>query len=79
MDPDSKRIQQQLNDLEIQIFKQRNYGLSDASTVLQPFWLRCLVQNSTRFDRFLLDYGFNFLWRCGIFSWILFFIKAALT
>lgn len=71
MDPDSKR----LNDLEIQILKQRGDLLSNDSNVLQPIWVRRLIQSSNELDGFLLDYGFNFLWNCGILSWIIFFLQ----
>lgn len=72
MDPDSKREAKQLNDLEIQILKQRIYALPHASDVFQSAWIRRAIQSSNGLDRFLLDYGFHFLWRCGIFSWIIF-------
>jgi len=68
-------VDKRLNDLEIQILKQRFNTVPDAGTVLQSSWLRRLIQTSNGLDRFLLDYGFNFLWRCGLFSWALFFIE----
>ena len=74
MDPDGKR----LNDLEIDILKQRGNILLNDSDVLQPTWLRRLIQDGNELDRFLLDYGFNFLWNCGILSWIVFFLQKSL-
>jgi len=71
MDPDGKR----LNDLEINILKQRGNILLNDSNVLQPLWVRRLIQDGNELDRFLLDYGFNFLWNCGILSWIIFLIQ----
>ena len=74
MDPDSKR----LNDLEIDILKQRSNILLNDGDVLQSPWLRRLIQDGNELDRFLLDYGFNFLWNCGILSWIIFFLQKSL-
>jgi hypothetical protein len=74
MEADSK-IQKKLNDLEIQILKQRGYNVSDASDVFQPAWLRCAIQTSDGLDRFLLDYGFTFLFRCAFVSWLVFIIQ----
>lgn len=78
MDPDSKQDVKKLNDLEIQIFKQRFHAVPDAGNVFQPTWVRCAFQASNELDRFLLDYGFHFLWRCGIFSWIVFLTEKVL-
>lgn len=75
MDPDSKRYTKEINDLEIQILKQRVYAVPDAGNVFQSAWIRRVVQADNGLDRFLLDYGFNFLWRCGLFSWFIFFTE----
>jgi hypothetical protein len=74
MDPDSKQIQKQLNDLEIKILKQRSDFLPHGSNVLQSTWLRRTIQASNGLDGFLLDYGFNFLPSCGFISWLIFLI-----
>ena len=29
--------------------------------VFSTIWIRCTIQTNTRFDKFLLDYGFRFL------------------
>jgi hypothetical protein len=71
MDPDSKR----LYDLEKTILEQRTYGLSNDRHVFKSVWIRRLIQTSDGFDRFLLDYGFNFLFPCGIVFWIIFILK----
>lgn len=71
MDLDRRR----LNDLEIKIFRERFNSVPNAGTVLQPVRLRRLIQDSVGLDRFLLAYGFDFLWRCGLFSWLIFLIE----
>lgn len=78
MDPDSKRYIKDINDLEIKIFKERVYSVPDDGNVFQPIWVRRVIQNSMGLDRFLLDYGFDFLLPCGIFSWFIFFIEKAI-
>lgn len=72
MDPDSDK---RLNDLEIEILKQRSHILSDDSNVLQSSWIRRTIQASDGLDRFLLVYGFNFLWPSGIISWAVFLLQ----
>ena len=52
MDGDSKRQDNQTMD--------SNY-LANVWDVLQPTWLRRLIQGSDGLDRFLLDYGLHFL------------------
>ena len=37
--------------------------------VLQPAWVRCAFRPCDELDRFLLDYGSNFLLPVGIFLW----------
>jgi hypothetical protein len=71
MDPADKQI----NDLEIKILKQRFNSLPDDSSLFKPAWVRRLIQSSNEYDRFLLAYGFDFLWRCAIISWVLFIVQ----
>jgi len=71
MDPDSKK----LYDLEKTILKQRTYRMSNDSNVLQSFRIRRFIQNSDGMDRFLLDYGYNFLFPCGVIFWVIFILK----
>ena len=54
----------------------RNHG-AYVSNVLQSTWLRRTVQSSVGLDRFLLDYGFDFLPHISFFVWIVFFITKA--
>ena len=44
----------------------------DARYFLQPTWLRRAIQTSYGFDRFLLDYGFNFLFYISTIIYTLF-------
>lgn len=37
-------------------------------------WVRCIIQNSYGTNKFLLDYGYNFLPYIGILSYIIFII-----
>jgi hypothetical protein len=71
MDPDSKK----LYDLEKKILKQRTYRMSNDSNVLQSFRIRRFIQNGDGMDRFLLDYGYNFLFPCGVIFWVIFILK----
>jgi hypothetical protein len=71
MDPDSKN---NINDLEKKIFKQLSDILPDGGNVLQPTWVRHIIQTSNGMDKFLLDYGCYFLPSCGIISWAIFLI-----
>jgi hypothetical protein len=77
MEEDSK-IQKRINDLEIEILKQCSYNVSDAGDVFQPAWLRHIIQTSNGLDRFLLNYGFTFLFRCAFISWIIFLIQKSI-
>ena len=72
MSPDGKPL---LNDLEIEILKKRSDSLLNAGDVLQPAWIRRAIQTSDGLDRFLLDYGFDFLFRCAFVSWLVFIIQ----
>jgi hypothetical protein len=71
MNPDSKN---NINDLEKKIFKQPSNILSNGSNVLQPSWVRHIIQTSNGMDKFLLDYGRYFLPSCGVISWIIFIV-----
>lgn len=42
--------------------------------VFSTFWLRRTFRIDNEVDRFLLDYGFNFLLYFGIFLWCLFLL-----
>jgi len=56
----------------------RQTEVGDSSTydcnVFQPLWIRCFIQTSNGLDRFLLDYGYNFLLRFGIVLWTIYLI-----
>lgn len=45
---------------------------SSISDLFQPSWIRCPFSSSDDLDRILLDYGCNFLWRIGVFLWVVF-------
>ena len=64
-DDDSRKSEE--GDLEKKGFN----NVFNASNVFQPIWVRCVVQNGDGLDRFLLDYGCNFLWYCGTISWFI--------
>lgn len=72
MDPDSNKI---LNDLEIKIIKKRSYDLFNVGNVHESTWIRRAIQTSDGLDKFLLGYGFDFLWRCAFFSWVIFLLQ----
>ena len=46
------------------------------SHFLQPTWVRCTFRPGDEVDRFLLDYGRNFLLPVGILLWCLFLIAS---
>ena len=48
--------------------------IADVSNVFQSIRVRCTFQINDGFDRFLLDYGRNFLWRFGSVLWFIFII-----
>lgn len=50
----------------------------DAGYVFQPAWLRRVVQAGNGLDRFLLDYGCNFLLRFSFILYLILFIKETL-
>jgi hypothetical protein len=64
MDPDSKNKSEK--------FEQDSNNLFNAGYVFPTSGLRCFVLANNEIDRFLLDYGFNFLPFVSLFSWILF-------
>jgi hypothetical protein len=47
-----------------------SYSLLNFGDILQPSWVRCPVCNCDEMDRFLLDYGLNFLLPIGLFLWV---------
>lgn len=66
MDGDSRQQQNQ------------TMGSNDATSfrdILQPVWLRSIVQNSPRLDRFLLGYGRYFLWPFGLMLYFVLLIS----
>ena len=75
MDPDSKK----LYDLEKEILTKRSYGVSNDRNVLQSIWVRRAIQNGNGVDRFLLDYGYNFLLPSGVIFWVIFIFTKAIT
>lgn len=46
----------------------------DDSDILQPSWVRCLIQNDMGHDRFLLAYNCYFLPIIGIILWSIFLV-----
>ncbi len=56
----------------------RQTEVGDSSTydrnVFQSVWIRCFIQTSNGLDRFLLDYGYNFLLRIGIVFWTIYLV-----
>ncbi len=71
MDSDDKR----LNEIEIQILKQRFNSLPHDRSLSKPSWVRRLIQTSNELDRFLLAYGCDFLWRCTPICWALYLFQ----
>lgn len=67
MDGDSKRKQQNQ--------AMGNNIAAGSRDVFQSVWLRSIVQNNTRLDRFILDYGCYFLWPFGIVLYCLLLIS----
>lgn len=45
--------------------------------VFSTIWLRCTIQTNNGLDKFLLDYGYNFLLPVGSFIWIVFLLFKA--
>lgn len=42
--------------------------------VLQPIRVRCDIRNNNEINRFLLDYGYNYVLPGGFIFWIVFLI-----
>ena len=70
MDNDSGRV-----NMEGELEKKTQQHYSNASYILQPAWLRRAIQTSDGLDRFILDYGYHFLWRFAFVSWLVFIIQ----
>jgi hypothetical protein len=64
MDPDSsEKNHKKYQDIN---------GSVDDSDVFQPAWLRRTFRPCNEVDRFLLDYGYHFLFPIGIILWTLY-------
>ena len=48
---------------------------TDVGDILQPFGVRCSIRVCNEIDRFLLDYGFNFLPYISFVIYIILFLK----
>jgi hypothetical protein len=48
----------------------------NAGNIFFAFWIRRPFRANNEIDRFLLDYGFNFLLYFGILLWVLFLLIA---
>ena len=46
----------------------------NAGNIFSAIWIRRTFRTSNEVDRFLLDYGFNFLLYFGILLWMLFLL-----
>ncbi len=46
----------------------------NAGNIFSAIWIRRTFRTSNEVDRFLLDYGFNFLLYFGILLWVLFLL-----
>jgi hypothetical protein len=55
-------------------FRDSSSRMPNDSNVLQPFWVRRAFCVGNEMDRFLLDYGFNFLLPFGAFLWLVFLL-----
>lgn len=67
MDSDSKKQKAKIP---------RNY-YSYGGNVFQSAWFRRIVQTSDELDRFLLDYGFDFLPAVSFLFWTIFLFAQA--
>ena len=67
MDDDSRK-----QNLEKDIPRQFIPTISDDSTILQPFWVRCDTVLSLYFDREFVVRKSNFVLRIGTILWIIF-------
>ena len=66
MDPDSKNYSEQIK-------KNSDYMLN-VKHVFPASGIRCSIFIDNEINRFLLDYGYNFLPYFGLFSWLLFLL-----
>lgn len=64
-----------LHEFEIKILQQRSYGKSNDCGVFKSSRFRHFIQNCNEMDRFLLAYGFDFLWRCAAVCWVVFLFQ----
>jgi hypothetical protein len=67
---------------KIQLFKSKMQPKKECTNIvfipwqlLFAVWVRCVVQADNGLDRFLLDYGRNFLSYFGIILYIIYFIE----
>lgn len=63
------------NDLEKSISQKLGDFFFNVFSFFQSNWVRFYFQNDSRLDRFLLDYGRNFLFRCGILFFIIYLLQ----
>jgi hypothetical protein len=63
------------SDLEKSISQKLGDILSDVRNVFQSIWVRLSIQDDIRLDKFLLDYGRNFLLRCGTLFLIIYLLQ----
>lgn len=62
------------NEADSSAHKQNQEYTTNAGNVFQPTWFRRIVQTGDGLDRFLLDYGCNFLLHISCVSWIVFLL-----
>jgi hypothetical protein len=70
MDDDS-----QSKNLEVDPIKEDLHNMFNVRNVFQSIWVRCTIQDDDGLDRFLLDYGCNFLWYCGSVFWFIYLLQ----
>lgn len=63
------------SDLEKSISQKLGNIISDVVSIFQSNGIRFSFQNDSRLDKFLLDYGRNFLFRCGILFFIIYLLQ----
>lgn len=68
MDPDSLRQSQSEQQ------QQNSNNMSNVFDVFPTTRIRCSIFTYNEFDRFLLDYGCNFLPYISLFSWFIFLL-----
>ena len=72
MDPDSTNDK----DLERNIKKQYSHVMSNASNVLQSFWIRYRTILSYTTNRKFVESQCRFVLYCGLVFWVLYFIAS---